>query len=630
MKSTKLIKIMLLSISLSTELTYPIFGTRRREAYILGAEGNEKADAAYLLGVEHGTEEAENSQNQDQQDVAVQMVSPDMYNPYQDYDENYADDVDVTIQTLGDGSFLENASPEETAALKAKIMERIKQRNQSQVQTQSFNDYDDEDALSPEDNADDDSANFVILQNVYPKPSTTANQVEIQTLNDGSSTPGTPAPINANLGAEFREKIKDIRTEFKANMSPEEKTALRERIKGIRTEFKANMSPQEKTAFRDQLAQLRSATRNSLPSNPPVGAPTPVSQTQVITQSFNDYDNDYDDQDMLSPEYNADDDSANFVIIQEMDPEVAPAAQVELSTFNDGSSTSAPLNPLQREELRKKLQGLRAQIQATSSKADKAAFRSELKAKLAERPFARKHSQPSTPAGQAPVITQSYAGDDDDVMVQYNPYYPTPSAEAFMITPPQQNYPTLRTEVVTQSFDEDTDNLDYLLDDGSQNADRQNERASLADLVYTQSFQGEEPDYFYERDVLIQSLEEDNDDLQAPGAKDSVIPQDEVTKRLQEAVAVAQQIPAGVPVVDTLSVVQLPVAAAPVQAQPVVQQPIIPTVVHYQAPEPAANGSCVTVVKVYPVFDAVKAGVEQVKIAAMDMWNYLYSFIKKA
>lgn len=176
---------------------------------------------------------------------------------------------------------------------------------------------------------------------------------------------------------------------------------------------------------------------------------------------------------------------------------------------------------------------------------------------------------------------------------------------------------------------QESDNLDQMFENSSQNADRQNERSSLSDLVYTQSYENDGPDYFYENDVLIQSVDEEDSHDQALHNMPA-LHEDQAAHHFQEAVDAAEH----VPVVDTIeyhaNIVELPVQESAVQA-PVQAAPVIAPMVNTQPiAEPQPVIQTIKFVKVYPVFDAVKAGAEQVKIAAMDMWNYLYSFIKKA
>lgn len=133
-----------------TEMSYPIFltGPARRNAH---REQTEEAatkayEAGLMTGLSHGQENSEEPQVQDsdvQDNVAVQSMynDEDMDFDYS-FHENYADDGNVILQSLGDGSFASQLSPEEKMALKAKVMEKLKNRDgqgsEDSVRTQSL------------------------------------------------------------------------------------------------------------------------------------------------------------------------------------------------------------------------------------------------------------------------------------------------------------------------------------------------------------------------------------------------------------------------------------------------------------------------------------------------------------
>lgn len=151
MKNLKTIVLSLFAVVSATEITYPIFGTRRREAYVMGSESKKNQQAAYAAGLSEGG------------DQGSQFLDQDSNNSYgQDSDDN---DSSMANQSLSRGSFgsfltpeqkaaiknkVANLSPEEKAALRDKVQAKLKNsrfaaynKNNDEVAIQSLEDNDD-------------------------------------------------------------------------------------------------------------------------------------------------------------------------------------------------------------------------------------------------------------------------------------------------------------------------------------------------------------------------------------------------------------------------------------------------------------------------------------------------------
>jgi len=209
-----MLTIAMLITLVSTEIVFPIFGTRRREAYYMNHKNKQKEEEAFAAGVavgsaHHSNEEEyqeyypeeeysevqtqavrkndgkafaagvaagrtrqsnenEEESNNNSSEVQTQALSDDtdITNEYENFDlaldqdqmtspesydfltENYADDANVLVQSMGfEGG---NLNQEEKDLLKAKVLEKLKARRNgtNNVITQSITSLENNDQLT--------------------------------------------------------------------------------------------------------------------------------------------------------------------------------------------------------------------------------------------------------------------------------------------------------------------------------------------------------------------------------------------------------------------------------------------------------------------------------------------------
>jgi len=101
-----------------TEISYPIIftGPARRNA------NREKQEQAALEAYELGRAEANRQSSEENQSYQEESVETQSYDDnISDTNENYADDAVVQIQSLGDGQFLSQLSPEKKSAIESRF-----------------------------------------------------------------------------------------------------------------------------------------------------------------------------------------------------------------------------------------------------------------------------------------------------------------------------------------------------------------------------------------------------------------------------------------------------------------------------------------------------------------------------
>jgi len=140
MKKLHILFLLLAIGGLSTELIYPILGTRRREALYLSQESKKKEDAAYQAGLDDAKDDSAYS------DEELKYANDPSYNApryevQSAVSENYTDDANVLVQTMdnlpqGNGADTSNMggiaggmSEEQRTAMKAKLKAKMQEKN---------------------------------------------------------------------------------------------------------------------------------------------------------------------------------------------------------------------------------------------------------------------------------------------------------------------------------------------------------------------------------------------------------------------------------------------------------------------------------------------------------------------
>jgi len=185
MKTLKMILAAIFTTIAITDVSYPILGTRRREAMILSSENKKGSEAAYEAGLASGQNQQDDFRDSDSLDndvetqtrrrneedeedevrgfemgqVMTQMLSDD---------ESYADDESVVVQTFGDGSMLANLSPDQKAKIKERLMsnnnDNVNQNQDAQIQAMDADDDSEDVELQSLDDEYSDDLDYAQIQ----------------------------------------------------------------------------------------------------------------------------------------------------------------------------------------------------------------------------------------------------------------------------------------------------------------------------------------------------------------------------------------------------------------------------------------------------------------------------------
>jgi len=205
MKTLKMILAAIFTTIAITDVSYPILGTRRREAMILSSENKKGSEAAYEAGLASGQNQQDDFRDSDSLDndvetqtrrrneedeedevkgfemgqVMTQMLSDD---------KSYADDESVVVQAFGDGSIFNSLSADQKAKIKKRLMsdsnDNVNQTQDAQIQAMNYEDdleLEEVEVQSLDDEYNDD-LDYPQIQGMDADDD--SEDVELQSLND--------------------------------------------------------------------------------------------------------------------------------------------------------------------------------------------------------------------------------------------------------------------------------------------------------------------------------------------------------------------------------------------------------------------------------------------------------------